>query len=123
HPDEGAPPYRTVCDCRKPRPGLLYRAAADHGLDLAQATLIGDKPSDLVAARAVGARSVLVLTGYGRGEWEHRRSTFTVPPDHVADDLCDGREWVPSRRCPGAGRRARSCSRCSAPPASRPTAS
>src|SRR2546425_7415571 len=33
HPDEGAPPYRTVCDCRKPRPGLLYRAAADHGLD------------------------------------------------------------------------------------------
>ena len=100
HPDEGAPPYRTVCDCRKPRPGLLYRAAADHGLDLAQATLIGDKPSDLVAARAVGARSVLVLTGYGRREWEHRRSTFTVPPDHVADDLCDAVDWVLSRRSP-----------------------
>src|SRR5256884_9593871 len=73
HPTEGAPPYRTVCDCRKPKPGLLYRAAADHGLDLAQATLVGDKPSDLVTARAVGARSVLVLNRDGRGEWEHPR--------------------------------------------------
>src|SRR5439155_1043049 len=79
----------TLCDCRKPKPGLLYRAAADHGLDLAQATLVGDKPSDLVTARAVGARSVLVLTGYGLGEWEHRRTTFPVPPDHVASDLFD----------------------------------
>ena len=97
HPTEGAPPYRTVCDCRKPKPGLLYRAAADHGLDLAQATLVGDKPSDLVTARAVGARSVLVLTGYGLGEWEHRRTTFPVPPDHVASDLFDAVDWVLSR--------------------------
>ena len=97
HPTEGAPPYRTVCDCRKPKPGLLYRAAADHGLDLAQATLVDDKPSDLVTARAVGARSVLVLTGYGLGEWEHRRTTFPVPPDHVASDLFDAVDWVLSR--------------------------
>src|SRR2546427_9687831 len=96
-------PYTTLF---RSRPGLLYRAAADHGLDLTQATLIGDKPSDLVAARAVGARSVLVLTGYGRGEGEHRRSTFTVPPDHVADDLCAAGDWVLSRPSPCARRRA-----------------
>ncbi|PYN12033.1 MAG: D,D-heptose 1,7-bisphosphate phosphatase, partial [Candidatus Rokuibacteriota bacterium] len=41
HPTEGAPPYRMVCDCRKPKPGLLLRAAAELGLDLSRATLVG----------------------------------------------------------------------------------
>src|SRR5437879_2708175 len=47
HPTEGAPPYRMACDCRKPKPGLLLRAAAELGLDLSRATLVGDKGSDL----------------------------------------------------------------------------
>jgi D-glycero-D-manno-heptose 1,7-bisphosphate phosphatase len=98
HPTEGAPPYRMVCECRKPRPGLLLRAAADHGLDLSRSALVGDKPSDLLAAQAVGARSVLVLTGYGLGEWEYRRGTFPVEPDHVAEDLLDAVDWVIARR-------------------------
>lgn len=98
HPTEGEPPYRVVCDCRKPKPGLLQRAAADHGLDLSRSTLVGDKPSDLLAARAVGARGVLVLTGYGLGEWEYRRQRFGVAPDHVAEDLFDAVEWVIARR-------------------------
>ena len=94
HPTEGVPPYRMDCECRKPKPGLLLRAARDHGLDLGRSTLVGDRPSDLVAARAVGAQGVLVLTGYGLGEWEYRRAAFPVPPDHVAEDLLDGVDWV-----------------------------
>ena len=94
HPTEGEPPYRMVCDCRKPRPGLLLRAATELGLDLERSTLVGDKGSDLVAARAVGARSVLVLTGYGLGEWEYRRSALPVQPDHVAEDLLGAADWV-----------------------------
>ena len=97
HPTEGAPPYRQDCDCRKPRPGLLHRAAADHGLDLGRSTLVGDRPSDLLAARAVGAAAVLVLTGYGLGEWEYRRASLPVEPDHVADDLLGAVEWVIAR--------------------------
>ena len=97
HPSEGAPPYRAHCECRKPRPGLLRRAAAELGLDLARSTMIGDKPSDLVPGREVGAATVLVLTGYGRGEWEYRRSHFEVKPDHVADDLLDAVEWALAR--------------------------
>ena len=100
HPTEGEPPYRMVCDCRKPRPGLLLRAASELGLDLGRSTLVGDKPSDLVAAGAVGARSVLVLTGYGLGEWEYRRDAFPVTPDHVAQDLLDAVEWVIRSRRP-----------------------
>ena len=94
HPTEGEPPWRADCDCRKPRPGLLRRAAADLDLDLGRATMVGDKASDLVPGRAVGARTVLVLTGYGLGEWEYRRATFEVTPDHVAGDLLDAVEWT-----------------------------
>ena len=94
HPTEGEPPWRAVCDCRKPAPGLLLRAAAEMGLDLAASTMVGDKESDLVPARRVGARAVLVLTGYGRGEWEYRRARFEVVPDYVAGDLLDAVDWV-----------------------------
>ena len=94
HPSEGQPPFRTDCDCRKPKPGLLHRAAAELGLDLRASVIVGDKPSDLAVAPAVGARSVLVLTGYGLGEWEYRRSTFRVQPDHVAEDLLDAVNWI-----------------------------
>ncbi len=46
----------------------------------------------------MGAAGVLVLTGYGRGEWEHRRHLWTDKPDHVADDLLEAVEWVLARR-------------------------
>ena len=98
HPTEGEPPWRVDCDCRKPKPGLLLRAAADLGLDLASSTIVGDKASDLAVAPRVGAQSVLVLTGYGLGEWEYRRASFPVEPDHVAGDLLDAVDWVLTSR-------------------------
>ena len=98
HPSEGEPPFRAQCECRKPKPGLLLRAAADLGLDLARSTMVGDKPSDLAPGRAVGAAAVLVLTGYGRGEWEYRRQRFAVEPDHVAADLLEAVEWALAAR-------------------------
>ena len=97
HPDEGEPPYRARCNCRKPRPGLLLRAAADLALDLGASVVVGDKISDVATARAVGAAGVLVLTGYGRGEWEHRRHLWSEKPDHVAEDLLDAVEWALAR--------------------------
>jgi D-glycero-D-manno-heptose 1,7-bisphosphate phosphatase len=97
HPSEGQPPYRADCDCRKPRPGLLQRAAAELGLDLRASVMVGDKFSDVAAGQAVGAAGVLVLTGYGRGEWEYARHGQDVKPDHVAEDLLDAVEWALGR--------------------------
>ena len=94
HPTEGMPPFRADCDCRKPKPGLLLRAARDLDLDLGASTMVGDKASDLLVAPAVGAHAVLVLTGYGQGEWEYQREHFSVTPDHVAADLLDAVDWV-----------------------------
>ncbi len=94
HPGEGEPPFRADCDCRKPQPGLLVRAARELDLDLVRSWMVGDKPSDILVGHRVGARTALVLTGYGLGEWEYRRSRFPVPPDHVADDLLDAADWI-----------------------------
>jgi len=105
HPTAGEPPYRETCECRKPKPGLLLRAAAELGLDLSRSIMVGDKPSDVEAGQAAGAATVLVLTGYGRGEWEYRRHEWTVKPDHVAEDLFDAVEWAMARM--GAGKSAR----------------
>ncbi len=56
------------CPCQKPRPGMLVRAAAEHGLDLARCAVIGDVGStDMLAAAAVGAAKILVRTGWGLG--------------------------------------------------------
>ena len=54
------------CDCRKPRPGLLLQVAADFGVSLEGLPFVGDKTADIELARRVGARPLLVLTGYGR---------------------------------------------------------
>ena len=84
HPD-----YSGECDCRKPLPGLLERAASEHGVDLASSVMIGDTMRDLEAGRAAGARSVLVLTGKGKVA-----STEDHGAVHVAPDLASAVDWL-----------------------------
>ena len=59
--------------------------------------MVGDKISDVAVGQSVGAAGVLVLTGYGRGEWEHQRAQWTTKPDHVAEDLLDAVDWALAR--------------------------
>jgi D-glycero-D-manno-heptose 1,7-bisphosphate phosphatase len=89
HPTVGEPPYRFDCDCRKPRPGLLLRAADELDLDLSRCWMVGDRYSDTELARNAGARSALVLTGYGRGELEHQSQAWAHRPDLVAENLLE----------------------------------
>jgi D-glycero-D-manno-heptose 1,7-bisphosphate phosphatase len=56
------------CDCRKPLPGMLQRAAHELGLDLASSWMIGDKIADVAAGSAAGCQTILVKTGYGAVE-------------------------------------------------------
>ena len=89
--------YRVDCDCRKPRPGMLVKASEELGLDPARSFVVGDRSSDLEAARAVGATSVLVLTGYGRGELEYVLPQKRVQPDWVAEDMNSAVDWILGR--------------------------
>ncbi len=84
-PDEG-------CPCRKPRTGLLERAAEDLRLSLADSVMIGDKRIDAAAGRTAGGRGVLVRTGYGCEE-ELRSDVPGPPPDRVCDDLIAAVAW------------------------------
>lgn len=59
------------CDCRKPKTGLIRRAATDFGLDLSGAWLIGDKTTDIRTARNASIRSILVRTGHGGKDGNH----------------------------------------------------
>jgi D-glycero-D-manno-heptose 1,7-bisphosphate phosphatase len=84
-------PHKTedACECRKPNPGMLEQAAREHALDLAASWVVGDRYADLEMAHAAGARGMLVMTGYGRGEYELHRGTWPRQPDAVAENLKD----------------------------------
>ena len=97
HPEVGAPAYRKVCDCRKPKPGMLLRAQDEMGIDLAASYMVGDSVRDVEAGRRAGASTVLVLTGYGKGELEHQSHAWASRPDHVASDLLDAVSWILAR--------------------------
>lgn len=83
-----------VCECRKPNPGMLERAAREHGLDLGASWVVGDRYADLEMAHAAGARGILVLTGYGRGEYDLHRSAWPKQPDLVSENLKDAVQHI-----------------------------
>jgi D-glycero-D-manno-heptose 1,7-bisphosphate phosphatase len=78
------------CACRKPRTGLLEKAAADLDFVPSEAIVIGDKPCDIDLGRAVGAATILVRTGYGA-----RYAMDTgLKPGMIADDLSAAAELI-----------------------------
>lgn len=94
HPSIGLPPYRQVCKCRKPDTGLLERAAAEMSIDLSRSYVVGDRVKDIEFGKRMNLKSVFVLTGYGKGEYEYQHDRWTVEPDHVAEDLLDAVKWI-----------------------------
>jgi len=93
HPTEGAGRYTQSCGCRKPEPGLLYQAASDRPLDLARSFVVGDKLTDIEMAHRVGATGILVLSGYGKGEYD-RRGKDDARPDRIVSDLGEAVQWI-----------------------------
>lgn len=94
HPTAGKPPYRADCLCRKPNPGLIEQAAKDHNIDLSRSFMVGDKYTDISLAKRVGVKGVMVLTGYGLGEFEYQRQGWPAMPDHLAENLLDAVDWI-----------------------------
>ncbi|MFD2611602.1 HAD-IIIA family hydrolase [Paenibacillus gansuensis] len=85
------------CECHKPQPGMLQKAATEHNLDLTKCAVIGDMGStDMLAAAAVGAIRILVETGWGKQSLEKYRHKWyeQASPDYVAKDLIDAATWL-----------------------------
>ncbi len=81
-PDAAVDAYRLACDCRKPAPGMLLRAARELAIDLPHSVIVGDRLSDVQAGRAAGVgHCVLVRSGHAIAPSELRQA------DAVYDDL------------------------------------
>jgi len=95
HAEHGPPEYRVACDCRKPGPGMVRRAAAELSLDPSRSVIIGDHSSDVgVAAHFPGMRGILILTGHGAAQWEKIQAGEVPMPEHVAPDLLGAVRWL-----------------------------
>ena len=96
HPKATLLRYRVDCECRKPHPGLLLRAAREHGLDMNASFMIGDRITDAIAGARAGCRTVLVETG------KHSEPPIetaepldrTIRPDYVCADLEAAAAWI-----------------------------
>ncbi|MBV8082163.1 MAG: HAD family hydrolase [Candidatus Eremiobacteraeota bacterium] len=88
-PDE-RPAREPECDCRKPKPGMLLRAAADHGIDLRASWMVGDRLIDMQAGRAAGCRCVFVAGVPPR----RAEDMSSAPPEYRARDLADAARYI-----------------------------
>jgi len=88
HPVYGNGPYKIACSCRKPESGLFLRASEELDIDLARSYVVGDMLKDIDAGKRVGARGVLVRTGYGQN------ITQTDKPVYIAEDVLDAVKWI-----------------------------
>ena len=96
HPNATLPAYRVNCDCRKPRPGLLLRAAREHDLDLAASFAVGDRITDIIAGTRAGCRTILVQTGkhLDLPIQTSEPLDLAIEPDHTCADLEAATRWI-----------------------------
>lgn len=102
-PDGTVPEYSGACRCRKPEPGMLEDAAEALGLDLARSYMVGDKATDVEVGHRVGAKSVLLRSGYGErvlaGAYQH-----PVEAECVAPTIVEAVDWILADLAPGRSR-------------------
>ena len=93
HPSAIVDGLRLDCDCRKPRPGMIRQAVQRLAIDPTRSFVVGDKLADVGLASSVGARGILVRTGYG--DDVVRAHGGNVPgAAHVAGDLMAAVGWI-----------------------------
>lgn len=96
HPRATVMSYRMVCECRKPRPGLLLRAAHEIGIDLLQSFMVGDRITDVIAGTRAGCRTVLLETGAHRAAAIETDEPidFSAVPDYRCASLIEAASWI-----------------------------
>ena len=80
---------RDRCTCRKPKPGMLTRAAAELGIDLAVSFMVGDRWRDIAAGHLAGVRTIWIDSAYDEKTPEQ--------PDHTVQHLGQAADWILNR--------------------------
>lgn len=94
HPEEAMGHYKQNCDCRKPGPALLQRAAHDLSIDLSLSYMVGDHSSDAGAGIAAGCKAILLRTGHGPQELAKLSEEQKDSIAYIADDLADAADFI-----------------------------
>jgi D-glycero-D-manno-heptose 1,7-bisphosphate phosphatase len=97
HQTEGIGVYLQSCACRKPEAGMLIEASKELDIDLRRSYTVGDMLKDIQVARTVGARGILVKTGYGINTIEKdltSGSSEICQPSYIAEDILDAVKWI-----------------------------
>ena len=94
HPNLGTPAYKKDCSCRKPKIGMLEKAVKKHNVDITHSYVVWDKISDIIWAHKAGVKAILVLTGYGKGEYIYQSKQWKDKPEYIAKNLYDAVRWI-----------------------------
>jgi D-glycero-D-manno-heptose 1,7-bisphosphate phosphatase len=86
------------CDCRKPKTGMIERAAQEHNLDVPRSFVVGDRYGDMEVAFRAGCKAILVRTGYGLGEETWHAKDWPRQPDAIVDNLQQAVDWILVRK-------------------------
>jgi D-glycero-D-manno-heptose 1,7-bisphosphate phosphatase len=89
HPEAPLPAYRLACRCRKPATGMVEEGARRLHLDLASSYIVGDSYRDMQLGFNAGLHTILVRTGYGRGEHEYHARQWPRQPEYVVENLLE----------------------------------
>jgi len=93
HPEKGFPKenpeYKIDCECRKPKTGMLEKAAKDFDLDLKSCFIIGDRTVDIKTGENANCRTILVKTGYAGKD-----KKYEIGPDFIAENLLEAARLI-----------------------------
>ncbi len=81
--------FKGDCDCRKPKAGMLEQAFSELPIDKSNTFFVGDKHSDIMAGYTFGSKTIMVETGYGKGDLLNKSHKWEVKPDYVAQNLLE----------------------------------
>lgn len=94
HPEAEVVEYKSTCDCRKPRPGLLLQAAQEWGISLEDSYFIGDGITDILAGQAAGTRTILIAS---RKPYLYEAlAERNANPDYIVGSLAEAVEIITS---------------------------
>ncbi|MBN2225199.1 MAG: D-glycero-beta-D-manno-heptose 1,7-bisphosphate 7-phosphatase [Deltaproteobacteria bacterium] len=97
YPEGTVEKYRRECNCRKPGPGMVRRAQEQFDIDVSRSYVVGDHRGDIVLAKNVGARSILVVTGHGAEEIDKLKGEGVLP-DYVTNNLAEAVDRILSEQ-------------------------
>ncbi len=83
HPQGTVPEYSFSCECRKPKPYFILKAARDYGIDLAHSWMVGDRDTDIACGKAAGTRTILILYPHSAG------NRGSGDPDYKVENIRD----------------------------------